>query len=63
MAAFIDRVKNWIHPVMDVPEEDECYKEACSLRQSKADELRAKLRTDPELEAKLNHISNMLQVK
>lgn len=60
MDTILTRVMHWFHPAADVPEEEERHKQACSLREEKAAELRSKLQTDPDLEAKLKNISNLL---
>lgn len=60
MDNILTRVMHWFHPAADVPEEEDRHKLACAIREEKAAELRAKLQTDPDLEARLNNISNLL---
>lgn len=53
-------MKNFFYPTKDVPEEEEWQKRALAFRKSKVKEIRAQLKTDPCLNARINNITEML---
>lgn len=60
MVTFVERVKRFFYPVTPVPETDAQYEEAVAFRLEKVVELRASLKTDPFLNAKIDGITAKL---
>lgn len=60
MVTFAKRMRNFFHPIVDIPDEDDSHKEAVEKRAEEVRALRAQLKTDPSIHAKIDDITALL---
>lgn len=53
-------MRNFFHPVSELPDEEDHHKEAVAAREAEVRALRAQLKTDPSINEKIDGITALL---